>query len=97
MSDNNDDFDHNKAFYDFYDAAVKSRDWDFFRLPPDIAFWRFCFYEAISDRLTGGRQEDKGTQLAKLFLLGCESASGKKIIQRIERVYINSVGDMQDD
>lgn len=87
--------EYNKVFYAFYDAVVKSRDWDCFRLPPDIAFWRFCFHEAVDGRLTGGRQEDKGTQLAKLFLLGYESASGKKIIQRIERVYINSVGDMQ--
>ena len=43
--------------------------------------------------MTGRRQEGKGTELAKLFLLGYESATGKQVIQRIERVYINSIED----
>ena len=47
--------------------------------------------------MTGGRLEGKGVQLAKLFLLGYQAATGKQIIQRIERVYFNSVRDMEND
>lgn len=85
--------EYNKAFYDFYEAIRNERHWDRLRLPSDIEFWRFCFNEAINDHMTGRRQEAKGTELAKLFLLGHESATGKQIIQRIERVYINSIED----
>lgn len=87
------DEERNKVFYDFYEAVNNERHWDCLRLPPDIEFWRFCFNEALENRMTGRRQEAKGTQLAKLFLLGHESATGKQIIQRIERVYFNSVQD----
>lgn len=85
--------EYEKAFYDFYEAIQKERHWDCLRLPRDIEFWRFCFNEAVNGRMTGRRQEGKGTELAKLFLLGYESATGKQVIQRIERVYINSIED----
>ena len=70
-----DNEEYNKAFYDFYEAVNNERHWDCLRLPRDIEFWRFCFNEAMESRMTGGRQEDKGTQLAKLFLLGYQAAS----------------------
>lgn len=88
-----DEEEYNKAFYDFYEAIQKERHWDGLRLPPDIEFWRFCFNEAINGRMTGRRQEAKGTELAKLFLMGYQAAAGKPIIQRIERVYFNSIED----
>lgn len=87
------DEEYEKAFYSFYEAVINERHWDSLRLPRDIDFWRFCFNEAANGRMTGGRLETKGAQLAKLFLLGYQSATGKQIIQRIERVYFNSVGD----
>lgn len=85
--------EYNKAFYAFYDAVNNERHWDCLRLPRDIAFWRYCFNEVVTGRDGGGgaRQEGKAIQLAKLFLLGYESATGKQVIQRIERVYFNSV------
>ena len=89
--------EYEKAFYDFYEAIQKERHWDGLRLPRDIEFWRFCFNEAINGRMTGRRHEAKGTQLAKLFLQGYQLATGKQIIQRIERVYFNSVGDIEND
>lgn len=89
--------EYDKAFYAFYEAVINERHWDSLRLPRDIEFYRFCFNEAAAGRMTGGRLEGKGVQLAKLFLLGYQSATGKQIIQRIERVYFNSVGDMEND
>lgn len=89
--------EYEKAFYAFYEAIINERHWDSLRLPRDIAFYRFCFNEAVAGRMTGKRLEGKGVQLAKLFLLGYQLATGKQIIQRIERVYFNSVGDMEND
>lgn len=94
-----DDREKTKVFYDFYEAVKDNRHWNFIRVPKNDAFgfWLFCFNEAIAGRMTGRREECAGTELAKLFLLGYQSATGKQIIQRIERVYFNSVGDMKSD
>ena len=83
--------EYNKVFYAFYDAVNNERHWDCLRLPRDIGFYRFRFNEALENRMIGRRQEVEGAELAKLFLLGYQSATGKPIIRRIERVYFNSV------
>lgn len=91
--------DYEKAFQDFYAAVTNDRHFHFIRVPKNdrLYFWRFCFNEAVQNRESGRREEGTGTQLARLFLLGRESASGKPEIQRIERVYFNSVGDIEND
>lgn len=96
MTDKN---DYEKAFQDFYAAVANDRHFRFIRVPRDDRqhFWRFCFNEAIQDRESGRREESTGTQLARLFLLGRESASGKPEIQRVERIYFNSVGNTESD
>ena len=52
-----DEEEYNKAFYAFYEAVINERHWDSLRLPRDIAFYRFCFNEAVAGRMTGGRLE----------------------------------------
>lgn len=90
------DEEYNKAFYDFYDAVKDERHWDFIRVPKydRLGFWRYCFESAIRGSDGCNRYEVKGVQVARMFLLGHESATGKQIIRRIERIYINSIEDI---
>ena len=87
--------EHQKAFHDFYEAVAYDSNWDFIKVPRHdrLRFWRYCFENAVRGSDGGNRYEVKGTQVAKIFLLGYESATSKQVIQRTERVYINSIED----
>ena len=70
--------EYDKAFYAFYEAIINERHWDSLRLPRDIAFYRFCFNEAVAGRMTGGRLEVRAYSLQNYFYLAINRQPASK-------------------